>query len=149
MYDEFNELSALRLAHPEVSHLFELPESYTALSASVRAAAGTMDESRRQQLLIQERSAAIRVFSMFEQAVYQRTQALRQKDSTRAAFLDEVLGYLTGTLFRNPRLAFLWSREGGNLCGHYEAETIEFYEERVQVPDEAIDSEGPFGGRIG
>ena len=32
-------------------------------------------------------------------------------------------------------MAFLWRREGGNLCCHYEPETIEFYEERVQVPD--------------
>lgn len=151
VYEEFSALSELRLSHWELSHLQELPENYGPVVATIRTALGDLGGDRRNQLLIQERAVAMRIFSLFEQAHYQCVHARMHGDHGRTEFLDDVLTYFTGRLLRNPRLLYFWSREGANLCIHYEPGTIERYEAGIPAQVFAdgtctMDSDGPFGG---
>ena len=150
VYDEFDQLAQLRLDNWELSHLLELPETYEPVKEVLRRARSDTTDERHAELTVRERAVAIRVFTLFEQTCYYRTQADAQKDTTRAAFLDEVLAYFTGRLLRNPRLQFLWRADGGNLRSYFEESTIAYYDScMAHVPDVAdgsgVDPVGPYG----
>lgn len=72
--------------------------------------------------------------------LYQYRQS--NNNNKRKEFLKDVLTYFTGRLLQNPRLLYLWDKNGGQLCSHYEKETIEYYDKNVLKGK--MDSIGPY-----
>ena len=97
-YSDFIAMTDLRTQYPFQSHLFEVPGNYEAVRRQVRSA--TVDvrakATESDRLSLEERAIADRLFTMFEQALYQWRQARERKDSPREQFLREVLVYFTG-----------------------------------------------------
>lgn len=145
----------MRLDNWELSHVLELPETYSEICRTLCSALGDVNDHHRAELLVRERAVAIRVFTLFEQTCYYRDSARKDGDRERLAFLEEVLAYFTNRLLLNPRLRYLWAKGGGNLQIYFEPETVSFYTscistggpngDEVQGTSLAIDSTGPYG----
>jgi len=149
-YEEFNALGELRMNHWETAHLADIPEEYERSCSMIRRGLGDIDDAKRCELLVKERSFAIRIFSMFEQVLYQHDNARGARDAGRAQFLDEVLGYFTGRLLLNPRLVYYWLPDGGGLRALFEPRTREYFESALSRSgtfdqDRDADPEGPYG----
>lgn len=145
MYSDFRQLTELRLAHWQHSHILEPPANYERTKRLVSKAVGEPDERHMAQLLLQERSVALRVFQLFEETLYQMNSE-EKLEKSRERFLQDVLDYMTGRLFKNPRLLYLWSETGGGLCRDFEVATIQYYNTHVNIPSrDEYDTEGVFG----
>lgn len=158
-YDEFEQISHLRMEHWRAVHLFEMPENYELAKGYLITAVMPLTEAERSEMLLCERSIAIAIFDVFEETYYHRERAEKHGDSDRVVFLDTVLAYFTGRLLANPRLRWLWSPSGGNLRAFFEVDTICLYDEalpdigELEVGDgvDQVDPTGPYlseSGRI-
>ncbi|WP_431263712.1 hypothetical protein ACQ859_27880 [Roseateles chitinivorans] len=146
VYSDFISITEQRAAHPLQSHLFEVPDNYEASAAQVRLAVGAVRGNKAEvsRLLLEERAVADRIFTMFEQAFYQWSNAKENGDSRREKFLQDVLNYYTERLLRNPRLVWYWSAAGGKLLVHYETATQEFYSKNVKPSSLKADAVGAY-----
>jgi hypothetical protein len=148
-YNTFNELHRLQLDNSRLSHLFVLTDRYYDVSKEVENAVASTSPDEKANLRLKERAIATLIFIMYEESYYQWKQARDAGDRNRAAFLSEVLGYLTGRLLRNPRLLFFWSPTGGGLATYFEADTRAHYDHFVLHDKSnpltlAADVAGPF-----
>lgn len=151
-YDEFEQISRLRMEHWRAVHLLEMPENYALAKGYLTSALLPLSDADRSEMLLCERSIAIAIFDVFEETQYHRERAEKHGDADRVDFLDAVLAYFTGRLLANPRLRWLWSPHGGNLCAFFEADTIRLYDEalpdisELEVGDGAgqVDPSGPY-----
>jgi hypothetical protein len=151
-YDQFDELGRLRMEYWDASHLLEMPDNYALAKHDISLALTPLTEPARHELLLRERAIATRIFTVFEETYYDRERAKKHGDDDRVEFLNEVLGYFTGRLLANPRLRWLWSHHGGNLCAYFEPETLRLYDEALSdasclpVGDSAdeVDAVGPY-----
>lgn len=130
-FDAFIELSNRRLEHWEVSHLFEVPETYDRVKERLHRCCSEAGFGRRDEFLIKERACAVSIFTLYEMVLYKWGVAKQYRENHCEEFLKEVLDYLTGRLLKNPRLVYLWSEEGENLQVFFERETKRYYKERV------------------
>jgi hypothetical protein len=140
-YDEFEQLCRLRMEHWSTSHLLETPDNYALVKRQLGIALAPLTDAERSKLLLLERAVGIAIFDLFEETYYRRDRAARQRDGGRVEFLDTVLDYFTGRLLANPRLRWLWSREGGNMCAFFEPETIRHYEAKLASGGELEDGD--------
>lgn len=151
-YVEFEQLGLLRMDHWSASHLLEIPENYAQAKHRVMQAVTPLTGATRNELLLRERAVATQIFCVFEKTYYSRQHAYRQGDRDRVEFLDDVLAFYTGRLLANPRLRWLWSAHGGNLCACFEKEIVRLYtqalpdEGRLLLEDAAnqMDPAGPY-----
>jgi hypothetical protein len=145
-YDEFNELSALRIEYPEVSHVLELPELYESVRLRVAAQMRSQEPSQRSATELRERAVALRVFELYEQTLYHRKIAAECGNKNDVDFFDEVLSYMTERLLRNPRLAYFWCHDSGEgLATYFEPHTRDHYDLHVRPHAQHID---PIGAAI-
>ncbi len=148
IYGIFLQLQGINIDNSEISHITALPENYAAVASVVATTTENLTATERTQLLLRERTLAMYIFGIFEHALYQYNQAVGFGDDDRVAFLEEVLGYLTGRLLRNPRLLYYWSSEEIGISGHFEDVTHQYYRDHV-LEDEnyplqyQADPEGP------
>jgi hypothetical protein len=148
MYADFRQITALRLSHWQHTHILEPPDNYERTKRLLQAALGKPSREERAKLLLEERNVALGIFQLFEETLYQLSDAERV-DQTRVEFLHDVLNYMTGSLLRNPRLLYLWSETGGCLCSDFELSTKQYYDENVKTTSETkFDIEGLFGNEI-
>ena len=150
-YDAFNELAKVRLSNWWLSHLFEVPEQYNEICKMVAQGISVIKPEQRYEMHLKERAMAIYIFQIYENTYYQYKYALDAKDSSRAAFLCDVVNYFTGRLLRNPRLVYFWIEQGGGLSSYFEESTRAHYRKWV-LNDQEIqvgqaDEIGPFGFR--
>jgi hypothetical protein len=61
--------------------------------------------------------------------------------------MNEVRGFFTQRLLKNPRLVYLWAETGGGLCEYAEPATRDVYRREVGVAGRNLDVDevGPFG----
>lgn len=130
-YDRFLEFGRHQAQFPETTHLFVLPEVCGSTSALVGVAVEKKPKEERALLLLKERGMAQYIFTHFESTLYDKQAADRFWDTTRANFQNEVLGYFTGRLLRNPRLLWYWDPQGGNLAAEFEKGTVQYYNDNV------------------
>ncbi len=130
-YEHFAHIVQAQVDHPQLSHLFSVPESYESVLNEVRASIQGFSQSEKIRLKLQERAMADYIFNEFEQSFYQINRANPLFDTSSRKFYEEVLAYFTRSLLRNPRLLYYWSAEGGELCFNYEPCTIDYYEANV------------------
>jgi hypothetical protein len=142
-YQEFNELSALRLTYPEVSHILELPEQYQLTLQRVRRRVSELPLHERLDAIIRERAVALRVFELYEQTLFQYEHAKECGNKKGEEFLAAVIEYLSGRLLLNPRLAYLWECNGnGGLQTYFEETTNIHYDEKIRPHLLEVDSIG-------
>jgi len=143
------DFSRLEIENWQMSHMFAQPEWYEDVSRSVAASVSPLDSAKQAELLIKERAIARIIFTHFEESLYQSKQAKNAGDTERANFEQLALDYYTENLLRNPRLLYMWSKNGGKLDADFEQDTRKYYEDHVlhntslpllQSPDLA----GPF-----
>lgn len=132
-YEDMLRLHELRATFPMQSHLFELGDQYTNILKVLSKSVDDMSEKERVQRYLEERAMARRMFSMFEGAYYQYSNAKEQNDPHRMKFMGDVLHYFCDRLLTNPRLVWFWKKTGGGLCVHYENNTVSYYDEHVQT----------------
>ncbi len=151
-YDEFEQLCRLRMEHWSATHLLETADNYAPVKQQLAIALAPLSGAEQARLLLLERAVGIAIFDLFEETCYQRNQATNQRDRDRVEFLDTVLEYFTGRLLANPRLRWLWSADGGNMCAFFEPQTIARYEANLGATGELevgdgvnqIDPAGPY-----
>lgn len=131
IYSEFRRITELRLNYPEHTHILEPPENYVDTVKKVANMVSSYESEQKAKYLLRERAVALTIFQIFEQVIYQHKQAQEESDTIRAKFLKEVLDYMTGRLFMNPRLLYLWWHKGGNLKADFEIHTQVYYDTHV------------------
>jgi hypothetical protein len=152
-YQMFLELTKMPGTQTEIAHLVALPSKYDDVSTLVSQTFKGASPREIAQAIIKERFIANYIFTLFEEALYQKDRAANQIfNSAKSRFNQEVLDYFTGRVLRNPRLLWYWSTDGGGLSEYYEASTRQYYTEHVlQVLDGSAppkpDPVGPFGSR--
>lgn len=146
LYAQFQTFSDLRVENWQLAHIFEPPEYYDATCDALAAAANGVNAAKRAELGLKERAIALRIFDLFEQVIFERNVAGRNRDKDRVAFLNDVLTYFTGKWLRNPRLLYLWRSE---LHASFEPVTLEYHDTHVVSDDPSAplagDAEGPYG----
>lgn len=141
-YEDMLKLHELRATFPMQSHLFELGAQYDVVINIINESTKSMSKNKKTQYYLEERAMARRIFSMYEGAYYQYSNAKDQKDIYRMKFLGDVLFYFCDRLLTNPRLAWFWKSDGGGLCAHYEVNTVAYYDKHVSL--HKVDSVSPF-----
>jgi hypothetical protein len=144
-YATYQGINARRMDTVEISHLVCGDREYPAVVALVREATSAATPAERAQMKLREQAMAMYLFAQFEQTVYLHQAAVAIDEQERIAFSKGTLDYFTGTLFRNPRLAHLWSEGGANLRRHYDAVAQRYWDEHVGKQPPATDAAGPFG----
>lgn len=131
LYVDFRRLAEIRMRHPEHTHLLEPPENYDLVRREVQGMLVDYPTHKQSEYVLRERTISLVIFQLFEQILYQHGLAVELRDERRRRFLAEVLAYMTGNLFLNPRLLFLWDRRGGNLQADFEEATRVYYDKNV------------------
>lgn len=126
-YKSCYDLDRWRAEFPEVGHIFALPQWYGQVSAEV-AALASAKKVPKEEFLLRERAAALLVFDIYEQTLYQWGQAARAGDGRRVEFLTMYLDYYEKKLLRNPRLRQLWDEGWSDIM---ENDTKDRYKLRV------------------
>jgi hypothetical protein len=144
-YSSMRSLTEIQLQEWRLAHLFEVADNYKSVVASLRRVAPPAGDVEAVELQLKERAAALTVFGLYEHVVYQFNEATRAGDHLRTVFLNDAACYFTERLLRNPRLMYLWSRNGGNLECEFEAETRAHYRSKIEVSSGAWDEIGPYG----
>jgi hypothetical protein len=117
-YEHFAKIVQAHLDHPQLGHLFTVPECYETVLKQVTDSIQDLSPQAKIRLKLQERAMAEYLFNEFEQAFYQIRRVRPRFDMRSRKFYGEVLDYFTHILLRNPRLL-------------YEPSTIAFYKANV------------------
>ena len=134
-YSLVQEIWALKLDHPLLGHVFELPDEYAAARDRLRLAVKDYSLPERVKLLESEKTMALMHFLVFEEMYYNYTLAVEAGNTKRALISSEILYYFTHGLLRNPRVLWLSLPEGGNLAAHLNSSSYDYY--RTQVLENA------------
>lgn len=143
-YATYQGINARRMDMVEISHLVCGAPEYPKVVALVREATSAATPAERAQMKLREGAMAMYLFSQFEQTVYLHQAAVEMDEKERVNFSKATLEYFTGTLFRNPRLVYLWSPNGANLRQHYDPVAQQYWDQTVGKAQPAMDANGPF-----
>lgn len=144
-WDEFTEIDALRLQHPALAHILELPEYFDETKRRVQKLVNEISPEEKSALSLQERAIARRIYSFYEQFIYERTHAHRSGFKDQVEFLDVALANISGRLLHNPRLAYFWSRDDGySVRAYFEEPTHAHYKTHVAPKIQNYDERGLF-----
>jgi len=146
-YGLFHDLAQLQLQYPEMTHLFAVtPETYDLDVEKIKASLRLADDSKRGEMLLQERALAHYLFTTYEEAYYLWCQAIQAGDRRKKEFAHDDLMYFNDALCNNPRLLWYWDFQGGKLDRAFAGELRDYYRKNVLTGCETTeDSAGPFG----
>ena len=131
LYERVQENYSLKLEHPTLGHIFELPEDYKRTRDRLRLVVTDMSEAERITLVESEKSIAVMHYIMFEELYYNLSLATQSNEKTRLHVIEEMIGYYTYGLLRNPRVLWLSSPEGENLASHLNPDSYAYYRQEV------------------
>ena len=143
-YAAMRDLTVLQMQEWRLAHLFEVSENYEHVAEPLRRVAPDRSSTTAVELRLKERAAALTIFGLYEHTIYQMGKSEDDGDEARAEFLQEAASYLTQRLLPNPRLRYLWSKEGGNLEREFEDAARTHYRENVPTQPDAWDASGPY-----
>jgi hypothetical protein len=143
-YAAMRDLTMLQMQEWQLAHLFEVSENYAHVVEPLHRVAPDSSSMEAVQLKLKERAAALTIFGLYEHTIYQLGKAEEDGDGARTEFLKEAADYLTQRLLPNPRLRYLWSKDGGNLECEFEDAARTFYETKVPAVPETWDATGPY-----
>ncbi|MBI5433161.1 MAG: hypothetical protein HZA52_10060 [Planctomycetes bacterium] len=151
-YELCRVLDALRVEHPEISHMLALPaqsgdkvwETYELFEREVRALFDPKEDLARSRaaLYLQEHAVALHVADIYEQTLYQHELAKDSGDDARAEVLEMLCKYYEGRMLRNPRLRYHWDHGVSDMM---ETSTRIRYDHNVReaYPDDPVDATSP------
>ena len=130
------------LTHWRLAHLLCITKAeYEVVSKQVQS---ELPPGSRNEMLIKERTFALYIFIVYEQILYQRNHSWKRLHSQRRRFLEEMLGYFTGRLLKNPRLLGLYASDSAGIRSHLEESTVLHFAECVDFSKAEMDRLGPF-----
>jgi|HubBroStandDraft_2_1064218.scaffolds.fasta_scaffold114827_2 hypothetical protein len=144
-YASMRELTKLQLDEWRLAHLFEVETNYANIAATLRSVAPAPASADSVMLSLRERAAALTLFGLYEHVVYQLEEVATDGDTVRARFLRDAVAYFTQRLLPNPRLRYLWAKEGGNLECEFEENVRAHYKANLKQPLDGWDEKGPYG----
>jgi hypothetical protein len=144
-YASMRELTKLQMDEWRLAHLFEVETNYFAVAEILRRVAPEPDGADSVMLSLKERAAALTLFGLYEHVVYQLEEVATDGDTVRARFLRDAEAYFTQRLLLNPRLRYLWAKDGGNLECEFEGNVRTHYETHIKEPGDGWDDKGPYG----
>jgi hypothetical protein len=144
-YAAMRDLTVLQMQEWRLAHLFEVSENYEHVVEPLRRVAPDRAAPAAVELRLKERAAALTIFGLYEHTIYQLHKAEDDGDDARTEFLQDAAGYLTQRLLPNPRLRYLWSKEGGNLECEFEPAARDHYQANVPTLPYSWDDRGPYG----
>ncbi len=145
-YAAMRDLTVLQMQEWRLAHLFEVSENYEQVVELLRNVAPGSSAPAAVELRLKERAAALTIFGLYEHTIYQLGKAEDDGDDARTEFLQDAADYLTQRLLPNPRLRYLWSKEGGNLECEFEEPARAHYQANVTALPYSWDNTGPYGG---
>lgn len=143
-YSTMRDLTVLQMQEWRLAHLFEVSENYGQVVEPLREVAPDGSALAAVELRLKERAAALTIFGLYEHTIYQLGKAEDDRDSVRTEFLRDAADYFTQRLLPNPRLRYLWSKDGGNLECEFEDAARAHYEANVAMAL-SWDDTGPYG----
>jgi hypothetical protein len=144
-YASMRDLTVLQMQEWRLAHLFEVSENYEQVVEPLRRVAPSSTTSAVVELRLKERAAALTIFNLYEHTIYQLGKAEEDGDGARTEFLREAADYLTKRLLPNPRLRYLWAKDGGNLECEFEDAARAHYQDNVPALPYSWDEKGPYG----
>lgn len=144
-YAAMRDLTVLQMQEWRLAHLFEVSENYEEVVEPLRRVAPDGAARDAVELRLKERAAALTIFGLYEHTIYQLAKAEDDGDEARREFLRDAAEYLTKRLLPNPRLRYLWSKDGGNLECEFEEAARAHYQANVPNLPFAWDETGPYG----
>jgi hypothetical protein len=128
-YGLCREIDQIRLDHPELSHMFELPTTNLAnpwtnyqitkemVSRILLDKIGNrkLKAADKDNIVLKERAVGLRVFDIYEQTILQWQVAEAAKDEKRANLLKSLVEYYEQRMLRNPRLRYHWLHGGSDM----------------------------------
>lgn len=144
-YAAMRDLTVLQMQEWRLAHLFEVSENYEQVVEPLRLVAPAGTAPAAVELRLKERAAALTIFGLYEHTIYQLGKAEEDGDGARVEFLCEAAEYLTKRLLPNPRLRYLWAKDGGNLECEFEEPARDHYRENVPDLPYSWDDKGPYG----
>jgi hypothetical protein len=147
LYERIQGIYVLKLEHPNLGHIFEMPEDYILTRDRLRLVATDMSEAERITLVESEKSIAVMHYLMFEELYYNLSLATQSNERTRLHVIEEMIGYYTNGLLRNPRVLWLSSPEGGNIASHMNPDSYAYYRQEVleNLESPLTDEPDPYG----
>jgi hypothetical protein len=144
-YAAMRDLTVLQMQEWRLAHLFEVSENYEQVVEPLREVAPDSSAPAVVELRLKERAAALTIFGLYEHTIYQLGKAEDDGDDARTEFLRDAADYLTQRLLPNPRLRYLWSKDGGNLECEFEDAARAHYEANIIAMPHSWDDTGPYG----
>jgi len=144
-YQAMRDLTMLQMQEWQLAHLFEVEENYSTIADMLRQVAPPPGDPSAVSLALKERAAALSIFGLYEHVIYQLGKAEADRDQGRIEFLTDAADYFADRLLPNPRLRYLWSKDGGNLECEFEVEARAHYRQRVGPAHYGWDDRGPYG----
>jgi hypothetical protein len=144
-YGSMRELTKLQMDEWRLAHLFEVADNYPTIAAILRRAAPEPDDVDLVMLRVKERAAALTIFGLYEHVLYQIEEVESDATTVRARFLHDAANYFTQQLLPNPRLRYLWAKDGGNLECEFEENVRAHYRAYVDTSAGGWDEVGPYG----
>jgi hypothetical protein len=144
-YASMRELTKLQMDEWRLAHLFEVVDNYATIAGALQQVASASSEIDLIMLRVKERAAALTIFGLYEHVLYQMEEVEADGDTVRARFLHDAAGYFTQLLLPNPRLRYLWAKDGGNLECEFEENVCAHYRTHVDTSSNGWDEVGPYG----
>jgi hypothetical protein len=144
-YASMRELTRLQMDEWRLAHLFEVESNYAAIAKILRQVAPKPGDVDLVMLKLKERAAALTIFGLYEHVVYQLEEVATGGDTVRARFVRDAAAYFTDQLLVNPRLRYLWAKDGGDLECEFESNVREHYRAHISTPQDGWDEKGPYG----
>jgi hypothetical protein len=144
-YASMRDLTKLQMDEWRLAHLFEVVDNYATIVGALEQAASESSETDLIMLRVKERAAALTIFGLYEHVLYQMEEVEDDGDTVRARFLHDAADYFTQRLLPNPRLRYLWAKNGGNLECEFEGNVRAHYCTHVDTSSNGLDEVGPYG----
>jgi hypothetical protein len=146
---DWHDVDKISISDWQLSHISALASSYDETKLNIHIALSPIDKKTKAKYIAQERAFATYLFDQFDNICDLYDEAKLAGNKKEIEYLETSLNYITNKELRNPRLLYLWDKNGGNLCSIYDPPTIEYYNATVlNNPKNPLiiepDSIGPF-----
>jgi len=148
-YRTFYEISVTVMNNSDLLHLYEMPETYQQVIKDIHLSLMPITEKKRAEYILKERAFSSYIFGFYENILLQHRESVKDRNTDRTIFLEGVLHHFRTRVLINPRLLYLWDRNGGQLSRNYSKFTVDDYENNVLKSNDSslairVDSVGPY-----
>jgi len=123
----WHDADKINISDWQTSHLSAPFADYYKVRNNIHAGMFPIDKRKKSEFIIKERAFATFVLDQFDKVCYLYQQAQLTGNKSEAEYLHSTIIYITKKELRNPRMLYLWDKNGGDLCSLYEDPTVSYY----------------------